>query len=498
MVSRILLLVLATLLLGACALEHEVLAPALDEGHVVLPEPKDTVLVGQATGLAGGEVRYLGPGANALPGQVSALDSEGLFEQHFAGTTEHAGLVLVASEGQRSAAGLLPLLPRQPTVFHEERLITLWEQHPSLADLGVDSTTVALTVIAAARLVGLQAAALPPEAISEALDQAWAALLDEDSDVHVLGRMIATLDAALPPPGVGSWLDVTGYVGGGSALAPAWLTGTDVDYDGDEILDTSSAVFDAQLSAAAAGIDVGVCFPEDRIRVVFHLTLGKGAVDGNCSVVNPYKWAVPSAGKGVFFTGGIHEDVPRCTEERVDHCLSEAEIDDAHDLLGGWVPNEVSMYDDGTHGDVAADDGIWTATFDLPYIATAASEDGAGVRVGYKYTLGHAGDGWTSTEEWPGNQRLLELEDLNGDHIVVREDVFGDEASNKDKANALKPVFGGCGAVAWEADKDPDCAGDTREAAVDLDGDCAPDVWPSPGLVAPLTEACGGSDDASE
>ena len=126
----------------------------------------------------------------------------------------------------------------------------------------------------------------------------------------------------------------------------------------------------------------------------------------------------------------------------------------------------------------------------LPYIDVAASPDGAGLRIGYKYTFGLPGQGWTDSQEWPGNQRLLELADLNDDHLIIRHDIFGDEAANKDKVNALAPAKGGCGVILWEADSDPGCAGDSRENLVDSDGDCVPDTWPDASTAVALTVAC--------
>ena len=98
--------------------------------------------------------------------------------------------------------------------------------------------------------------------------------------------------------------------------------------------------------------------------------------------------------------------------------------------------------------------------------------------------------GWTGSEEWPGNQRLLELEDLDGDGLVVRLDVFGDEATNKDKANLLTGANGGCGVNYWELNAKDGCAHDTRERQVDTDGDCKADAWPSAGAVSPITVPC--------
>ena len=170
--------------------------------------------------------------------------------------------------------------------------------------------------------------------------------------------------------------------------------------------------------------------------------------------------------------------------------MTEAQIDEANVLLGDWVPNLVPMVDDGTGGDAQANDGVWTFVVTLPHIAIDASPDGAGVRVGYKYTFGYAGSDWTDAEEWPGNRRLFELVDVNGDRVVTRYDIFGDETANKDFVNGLSPAQGGCGTVTWEVDSPEVCASDTRENRVDTDDDCAPDTWDPPGPVPRLTIPC--------
>jgi hypothetical protein len=93
--------------------------------------------------------------------------------------------------------------------------------------------------------------------------------------------------------------------------------------------------------------------------------------------------------------------------------------------------------------------------------------------------------GWeTGTEEWPGNQRLLELADQNGDGLVVRVDRFGDQATNKDRGNLRAESNGGCGTVVWEAEQAQvpafaACVMDTRANRIDSNGDCVPDTWPT-------------------
>lgn len=240
--------------------------------------------------------------------------------------------------------------------------------------------------------------------------------------------------------------------------------------------------------------EVTVCYARDKMRVVFLLDMRPGALDGNCSPVDFFKWAKDLPSKTVYFTGGVHKTTPICGRDGTPPaCLTEAQVDEANQILGNWVPNKIKMYDDGTHGDEVANDHIYTLVLDLPYFDPALSKDGRGVRIGYKYTYGLAGQGWTGSEEWPGNQRLLEIVDVNGDHLVIRQDVFGDEASNKDKANLLKPSLGGCGVNYFENEAKEGCSHDTREREVDTDGDCVPDTWPKAPSVSPIVVDCQGA-----
>jgi hypothetical protein len=165
-------------------------------------------------------------------------------------------------------------------------------------------------------------------------------------------------------------------------------------------------------------------------------------------------------------------------------------VDEASQLLGNWVPNLVVMHDDGTHGDTEAGDGLWTLALEFPWFETTAEQ--SAVRIGYKYTYGNPGQGWTSTEEWPGNKRVLALRDVNGDRVITRQDLFGDETTNKDKANLLSPAKGGCGTVIFpnETPQKEGCTNDSVESLVDTDSDCVLDQWPLPGVSGPITIEC--------
>ena len=101
-----------------------------------------------------------------------------------------------------------------------------------------------------------------------------------------------------------------------------------------------------------------------------------------------------------------------------------------------------------------------------------------------------AGAIWTGSEEWPGNQHILEIVDVNGDHFVLRRDNFGDEATNKDKVNLYRR---GRGQVTWDTDANADGIPDARERPIDTNNDCSLDAWLSPTGIGPATVDCEAS-----
>ena len=486
------LLIGLALSLGGCGLEGELFGPLTDRGHVLYPGANDTVLTGRvASSLLEGTVRAARTDGQSLGAAESPVDTAGVYSLRFSGALSARGALVIASRGGHEAFGLVPAIPAQPTVFHEERWIALGETHPVLAELGVESTASALVVLRAAHLNQVSAGALSEEALLDALDQAIVQLATPESPGSTFASMVATVlaatEASTRPDS--PWAHDT--LASGPSLRSDWLADALVDLDGDGWQDLDSKSMDEMLDAVAAELELSVCYVPDRVKVVFQVELGDGLKDGNCADLNPYKWADNAATSRVFFTGGVHEDTTICGDDSSEGCLPTSAIEATDQLLGAWEPNLIPMWDDGTHGDAQGGDGIWTLEVELPYWDAALEGGGVGLRIGYKYTLGMPGQGWTSSEEWPGNKRILELVDRNEDRIIVRRDVFGDEASNKDKANALKPSAGGCGTNAWASEPVDGCSSDTEERMVDTDGDCVPDSWPDPGPVVPLVQACG-------
>ncbi|MBW1807756.1 MAG: hypothetical protein JRJ87_06135 [Deltaproteobacteria bacterium] len=265
-----------------------------------------------------------------------------------------------------------------------------------------------------------------------------------------------------------------------SGLHPDFILANPVDYDNDGQVEDTTEKFDAAMSAALGAYEFKACYCDEEayysqcdyerpmIPVVLAVDMNVGNKDGNCDTIDRFLWAEDAQGAGMFVAAGIHPDSP----------IQDNQIEQQ---LGAWVPNSVAMYDDGSHGDEKAADGIWTLTFEkLP----------VGLRIGYKYTWGRQGDNWGGTEEWPGNRRILEIVDVNGDHIVARFDNFGDETSNKDVMNRLLPANGGNGTVDWETDANSDGVLDARERRRDSDSDCIFDSWWTPSAVLALTTPC--------
>lgn len=252
-----------------------------------------------------------------------------------------------------------------------------------------------------------------------------------------------------------------------SPLDPGWVGRTLFDYDGNGSPNQTTDVFDAAYVSALQTLELQAPGDPDLIRVVLSVDFNEGKLDGACGQIDRFRWTTNKPGKQMFFVGGIHQTSP----------VQDPQVDAMLGNRGGWTPNVIQMYDDGTNGDQQAGDNIWSIYFDLP----------RGVRIGYKYTWGNQGDLWTGTEEWPGNQRILEVVDNNNDTYVYRLDNYGDEATNKDLANG-NPSSGG--SLDWNEDLDGDGYPEAQEEPIDVDNDCGPDEFVTPEWVPALTLSC--------
>ncbi|TNF26043.1 MAG: hypothetical protein EP329_21875 [Deltaproteobacteria bacterium] len=148
----------------------------------------------------------------------------------------------------------------------------------------------------------------------------------------------------------------------------------------------SGAVVD---TAPNLGTQIVFADPSKLVRVILEVdaTGSEVALDAYSSILDP----PPPAGTG------------------------EVSIVGNQQVFANWTPNTVFMKDDGVAPDTTAGDNIWTLGFDaIP-----------GTDLQYKYTIGHAGDGWGGTEEYPLTNRGYTVPASGARRVRVR-DVFAD------------------------------------------------------------------------
>jgi hypothetical protein len=186
------------------------------------------------------------------------------------------------------------------------------------------------------------------------------------------------------------------------------------------------------LTAAVESLRVSIVCDAALIKVMFTVDTSGQALDGNGV---PQLIRQPPASGKVFIAITVDD--------------SSTIPDSSGILKTQMTPNDPDtvMYDDGSNGDEVAGDGIFTRVLVLP----------RGMRIKYKYTNGSAGQGWTRTEEWPGNARILEVRDVisrdgQADCLVIRRDVFGDEATNKNHVNLNAKVKASGGNLSFGMD----------------------------------------------
>ncbi|MFO0583449.1 MAG: choice-of-anchor X domain-containing protein [Anaeromyxobacter sp.] len=256
-----------------------------------------------------------------------------------------------------------------------------------------------------------------------------------------------------------------------SALSATWLGLTQMDYTGDDRTDTTTTEFDTLLGQVAQLYRPEGCKDPDRLRLMFTVDFNATALNGNCGAIDRFKWAKDKPGKTMYFVGWVHQE-------------SEVQDPAINTLVGASSPNQIQMYDDGTNGDETAGDNVYTVYFDVP------RDPAKRLRLGYKYTWGLRGQPWSGSEEWPGNSRIIQVEDLNNDGFVYRRDVFSDEATNKDKSNLNTS---GNGVVGWDTDLHA-CGPEARENKWVKGSACACGAYHTPTSVGPITvaEPAGG------
>ena len=473
-----LIAILALLAFTACGFEG-FLGLATGENHPTpdggtTEEPRPAVVTGTvpASSIPGLDARDLeffsGDGTLLSPAVVVQGEQ---FTASFPAGERFVGMVVGARRGTVALRALVPAATDGETT--------------TAGDFdGIDNreTAACLLVEGQASAAGRSLSSYPADTLQTAIDDLTQ--LSASGEVKAFYDMVSAVVACTDcdkgtAPRFRAPVMTAGYLAIESALHPDFILANSIDYDGDQNDEDTTAKFDSAMAVALAAFEFKACYCDEQayfaacgysqpmIQVVFAVDFNEGTKDGNCDPIDRFRWTNDKPGASMFMAAGLHDDSP-IQDESINQ------------MLGAWIPNKIAMYDDGTHGDEKSGDGVWTVSFTLP----------VGLRLGYKFTWALHGDPWNWTEEWPGNRRLLEVADVNGDHVVARADNFGDEATNKDKANTLVPALGGKGVVDWETDANQDGVPDARERMTDTDSDCALDAWWTPTGVLALTTEC--------
>jgi hypothetical protein len=449
--------------------------PVPDAGTTEEPKPAvvtGTVPAASIPDLDARDLEFLSGSGAALSPAVSVSGEQ--FTATFPAGERFVGMVVAAGRGTVALRALVPAAPDGETT-----------QAGDFDGIDNRETAACLLLEAQASAAGRSLSSYPADTLQVALDDV--AQLSASGVVKTLYDMVQAVCACTDckrgsaPRFRAPVVTATGLAIQ-SAMHPDFILANPIDYDGDQQDEDTTEKFDAAMAAALGAFEFKACYCDEQsyyvdcgydrpmIQAVFAVDFNQGTKDGNCDPIDRFLWAEDQSGAKMFFAAGLHPDSP-VTDETYNQ------------LLGAWVPNKIPMYDDGTHGDDKAGDSVWTVSFVLP----------VGTRIGYKYTWGLSGDNWGGTEEWPGNRRLMEVVDVNEDHIVARYDNFADEATNKDVMNRLLPKNGGTGLVDWETDANKDGIPDARERMIDTnptDENCSLDTWWTPTGVLALTTPC--------
>lgn len=321
---------------------------------------------------------------------------------------DYVALRLSVRAGQRLLKVVAPALLRGQTT--------------DLGRVDVRSTAIAQLVQEKIAGQGGSFSSMPPSAYSGLLSQIETTLADKNAS-----------------PELGAFVNLVGPLVSKAATQgqPTLFHALDARLDADFIKVAKIPADDATayqngLIAAIEQLRVPIVCDASLIKVVFTVDLSGQAKDGNG--IAQFIRQPASAGK-VYLAVTVDDSSP---------------IPDSSGLLKQqMVPNDpdTEMFDDGTNGDEVAGDGVFTRVLVLP----------RGMRVKYKYTNGSSGQGWTRTEEWPGNARILEVLDVlsrdgQPDCLVIRRDAFGDEATNKNHVNSHSKIKAGGGNLSFGDD----------------------------------------------
>ena len=345
--------------------------------------------------------------------QVGAAEVSGAgpFEVELAESRDYGSLRLVATAGERVLKAVAAQVSMNDTV--------------DLGKVDAASTGAAQMIQEKVGGQGGSFASVPESAIADLLsqiaDHAKQGTTEVREFLDLVGKIVS---AAGPAAGAG---------GACFGEADAALSDTFAAAHAKDLPQDVAADYRNKLTAAIGRLTISLVCDAAFVKVMFTVDASGEALDGNGA---PQLIRQPTKAGKVYLAITVDESSP---------------VAGAGLLKSQMTPNDPDtvMFDDGTNGDEQAGDGVYTRVLVLP----------RGMRVKYKYTNGLANEGWTRTEEWPGNARILDVHDVisrsadgTPDCLVIRRDSYGDEASNKNYVNLHGKIKSGGGALSFDQD----------------------------------------------
>jgi hypothetical protein len=218
-------------------------------------------------------------------------------------------------------------------------------------------------------------------------------------------------------PGTGDWVRKT------SPIDAGFIARNPLDYLGDGRDRIDSVDFDALLARVAQSYRPAGCPDPERIRVVFTVDFNEGGQERQLWEHQPVQVGHRSPGQ--------RHVLRRLDLRRLRRAAALGHQRPA--VRDGDGIQHSQRGPDVRRRDQRGRDLRRRYLVDL--LRPAQGQPRQGLSYGLQVHLGDPGAGWSGSEEWPGNSRILEVVDDNDDDFVYRHDVFGDEATNKDKSN---------------------------------------------------------------
>ncbi len=231
---------------------------------------------------------------------------------------------------------------------------------------------------------------------------AWEYLVQARRDLAQSGLQQPNINSTPPKKGTRAWYAHMAYEAIYAAEGSDWFWW----YGSDQTAPAGDVPFDEAFRVHLSNVyefarKAGVAMPARSFKPIVSLTSGRGPGSS-------------SGGGGTMARGdALMQDVLLTVDASGTPVPDAVYIVGNRKELGDWTPNLIRMFDDGTHGDAKAADGIWSLALRLP----------VGTEVQYKYTNSGRRGEWVPGEEFPASNRTLTV--THADSTIIVRDIFG-------------------------------------------------------------------------